>query len=83
MTSRVVLEQAPSVDDPVLAAWLARFVGDTQRALDDASDAARLGVVLSGVTAPVTFNASTATLAQTASMVGALYGALKVAGKIS
>ena len=83
MSTKHVLQQPPQTDDKELNLFLTLFVGSVQRALDDVSVVPRGGIVVSNVTTPTTFDASTATLAQTASMVGALYNALKIAGKIT
>jgi hypothetical protein len=72
----------PPMADPTVYAWAGRLVAEAQHAIDDLAVPAPLGITVSGVTPASTFNAATASLAQTASALGQLIKALQLKGVI-
>ena len=72
----------PPMADAGVYAWAGRLVAEAQHAIDDLATPAPLGIVVSGVTPATTFNASAATLSQTASALGQLIKALQQKGVV-
>jgi hypothetical protein len=69
--------------DTQLYAWAGRLVEAAQRAVDDLTTPAVVSIAVTNVTPPTTFNAGTATAAETAQALGQLLVALQRRGLIT